>query len=102
MHQKLNVLIFFKYILKNNSFEKHLSLTILLCSVVFTSFIFLFLFVFTLNFKKHNCNGGEEEDAYFALRIIHVSIYIYEACCGYSNNDFTRRIAKLCNFELGL
>ena len=32
----------------------------------------LVLLVFTLNFSKHGCNGGEEDETSFALRITHV------------------------------
>ena len=34
--------------------------------------LLLFSIVFTFNFNKHGCNGGEEEEPYFALKIIHV------------------------------
>ena len=53
---------------KKGSFEKKSNLTILLASLLVS-------FVFTLNFSKHGCNEGEQEEAYFALRIIHVFVH---------------------------
>ena len=69
----------------------------------FTSLPFNFVFiVFTLNFSKHSCNGGDEEETYFVLKVIHVIIHACEACCGHSRIAFARRMGKVCNFELGL
>ena len=82
--------------------EEKSSFTILLSCLVFTSLIFLFLLVFTLNFSKHGCNGGEEEEIYFALKIIHVFVHACEAYYGHSSIVFARRMGEVCNFELGL
>ena len=63
---------------------------------------FLFSFIFNLNFSKHGYNGGEEEEPYFVIRIIHVLVHACEACCGHSNIIFARRMGEVCNFELSL
>ena len=78
------------------------NLTILLSSFVFASLIFLFSVVYTLNFNKHGCEGSEEEETYFALRIIHVFVHACEAYCGHSSVESGRKTGKICNFELGL
>ena len=70
---KNELAIFLKYVPKI-IWKKNQDLTILLSSLVFTSLIFLFLLIFTLEFSRHGCIGGEEEDTYFALRIIHVFV----------------------------
>ena len=33
----------------------------------------------------HDCNEGEEEEPYVALRIIHVFVHAYATCCGHLN-----------------
>ena len=61
----------------------YFSLTILLSSLGFIclySLFLLVLLVFSLNLCKHGCNGGEEEESHFALRIIHVFVHNCEAC----------------------
>jgi hypothetical protein len=63
---------------------------------------FLVLLVFTLHFSKHGCNGGEEEEFYFAFTIIHVFIHAREACCGHSNNVFAKRVEKCYIIEFGM
>ena len=96
---------FLRYAQKRQCWKKRKgesNLTILLSSFVFASLIFLFSLVYTLNFNKHGCKGSEEEETYFALRIIHVFVHACEACCGHSSLDFGRKTGKICNFELGL
>ena len=99
---------FFRNMSKNGIFEKKRklkfdhSLVFLLASLLFTSLIYLFSLVSTLNLSKRGCNGGEEEETYFALRIIHVIVHACETCCGHSNIDFARRMRETCNFELDL
>ena len=73
-------------------------MTILLSSFDFTSLIFLFSLVSSLNFNMHCCNEGEEE-IYFALKIIHVFVHVYEACCGHSSVTFARKMKEVCNFD---
>ena len=75
-------------------------MTILLASLVFSWPHFLFLLEVALNFSKYNCNGGEEEEPCFALRIVHVFVYACEACCGHSSIAFTRRVEKLAILSL--
>jgi hypothetical protein len=60
---------------------------------------FFVLLVFTLNFSKHDCNGGEEEEPRFAFRIIHVFVHVCKACCGHLSNAFARRVGEGCNIE---
>ena len=94
MHQKVNVLIYLN-MLKNDTFEKKSSLTI------FSPF-FISL-VFTFKFNNHDRNEGEEEeDLYLTLRVIHVLIYVCEACCGHSRIAFARKVGKVYHFELCL
>lgn len=88
----------FQYIPKNGSFEKKINLDhtiIFLALFLFISFIFLFWFVFSLNFSKHGCNGRENKEV---VLIIHVC----KACCGYSSNDFARRMGEDYGFKYGL
>jgi hypothetical protein len=89
---------------KKDSFgrRKKSNLTILLSSFVFASFIYSFSLVYTLNFNKHGCKGGEEEETYIALRIICIFVHACEACCEQSSLDFGRKTVEICNFELGL
>lgn len=91
---------------KKGKFEKHSSWTNFLSSLVFIFLCFClsfsFLLVFTLNFSKHGCNGGEKEETYFSLIIIHVFGHACEACCGYSSINFAKGIGEVCNVELGL
>jgi hypothetical protein len=94
MDQKVKVLIFLIYAL-DNRFPKKSTLTILLASLVFSSPHFLFLFVLTLNPSKHGCNERKEEEPCFAFRIIHVFVYVCEACCGHSSIVFARRVGKI-------
>lgn len=72
MHQKVNVLIDYVKTCskKKGNLEKESILTILLSSLGFTSLHFLFSFAFTLNFSKHSCNEGEEEETRFALSML--------------------------------
>ena len=68
----------------------------------FTFIHFLFLLAFTLNFSNHDCNEGEEEKTYFALRIIHIFVHAYETCCEHSSIAFAKMMEENCNFEPGL
>ena len=43
--------------------------------------ILLFSLVFTLNFSKHGCSEGKDKKIGLVLRIIHVFVYVCEACC---------------------
>jgi hypothetical protein len=72
MYQKANVLTFSRYVQKGPfrkerviiKFRHSLAFScLLLASLFFTSFTFLFSFVFTLKFSMHGCNGGEENEA---------------------------------------
>ena len=85
-----NMLIFFNICPKGTVLNKTKSNH----SLVFTSLIFLFSFVFTLNFSKHGCNGRDEEETYFALRIIHHFVDACETCCRHSNIAFARRVGE--------
>ena len=93
---------YFNIYIKNGNLIKKSTLTILLASIVLSWPHFLFLFVFTLNFSKHDCNRGEEEEPCFSFRIIHVFVHACEACCGHLSNTFARRVGDYCNFELGV
>ena len=55
------------YAQKGKFWKKNSSLTILLYFLGFISPHFSYLLVFTLNFNKHGCNGGEEEKTYLLL-----------------------------------
>ena len=97
MHQKVNVLNFFYIYIcpRRASFKKKSSLTIVLSCLVLSS-------CFPLDFDKHVCNGGEEEETYIAFRIKHVFVHTCEACCGHLSIEFARRMEKVCHFEIGL
>ena len=70
---------------RKGNFERNSSLTILLFSCGF-----LLSLLFNLSFSKHGCNEGEEEETYFALRIIHIFVHACEACCGHSKHCFCK------------
>jgi membrane protease YdiL (CAAX protease family) len=79
-HPKVNVMIILYICAQTKQLWKIKSnLTIILSSFLFTSLHFLFLFVFTLNFSKQGCNGEEEKETCFALRIMNVFVHACEA-----------------------
>ena len=43
----------------------------------------------------HRCNEEEDEETYFALRIIHVFVHV----CGHPRIEFARNMGEVCNFE---
>ena len=55
-----------------------------------------------MNFSKHGCNVGAEEEPCFGFRIVHVFIHACEACCKHLSNIFARRLGEGCNFELAM
>ena len=79
-----------KAVLKKTKFDYYLGFTSCFC------------YFSTLNFSKHGCNEGEEEEPYFAFRIIHVFVHACEACSGHSSIAFARRMGEVRNFEFAL
>ena len=82
--------------------KKKPSLTIRLASFVFSWLLILFSLVFTLNFSNHGRSRREDEEPYFALRIIQIFVYAFEACCGHLSIAFARKMREICNFEVAL
>lgn len=94
--------ILFINVQKEQFWKKKLSLTILLSSLGFTSLYFSYFLVslvFTLNFTKHDCNGGEKEETYFSFSFIHVFVHTCKAYFGHSSLIFARRMGEVCSFE---
>ena len=88
---------------KNGSLEKIIQVwafsCLLLASLLLSPWTCV---VYILNFSKYGCNEEEEEETYFALRIIYVIVHACKVWCGHSSIVFARRIREFCNFELGL
>ena len=95
MHQKYKCagVVFFLHVSKWAVwFKETSSLTILFSSILFPSLIFLFSFVFSLNWSKQGCKGGGEEETSFAFRIKDVFVHDCGARCGRSSIEFARRM----------